>query len=180
MPLRVGSRRAQPLGDALVLERIISGGQTGVDRGALDAALVSAFPCGGWCPAGRKAEDGVIAARYPLRELTGAGYPDRTLRNVRDSDGTLILYTGVLSGGTRLTAELCRREHKPLQLIDAAQVGPVDAAQTVAEFIRHEAIRVLNVAGPRESGWPGAHAFSYEVVGRLLALAGVDAETGRH
>lgn len=164
----------------MVIERIISGGQSGVDRGALDAALAAAFPCGGWCPAGRKAEDGVIAARYPLRELTSTDYPDRTLRNVRDSDGTLILYTGVLSGGTRLTAELCRREHKPLQLIDAAQVSPVRAVQTVADFVTHEAIRVLNVAGPRESGWPGAHAFSFEVVGRLLALAGADVETGRH
>ena len=87
-----GRRLATALGDATVLERIISGGQTGVDRGALDAALAAAFPCGGWCPAGRKAEDGVIAARYPLQELTRTGYPDRTLRNVRDSDGTLILH----------------------------------------------------------------------------------------
>jgi hypothetical protein len=164
----------------VLIERIISGGQTGVDRGALDAALESAFPCGGWCPAGRRAEDGVIAARYPLLELTSTDYPDRTLRNVRDSDGTLILYTRVLSGGTRLTAELCRREHKPLQLIDAVRVSPACAAQTAAEFVTREAIRVLNVAGPRQSGWPGAHAFSCEVVGRLLALARADAEAGRH
>jgi hypothetical protein len=164
----------------VVIEKIISGGQTGVDRGALDAALQAGFPCGGWCPAGRKAEDGVIPLRYPLQEVTSTNYPDRTLRNVRDSDGTLILYASVLSGGTRLTAELCRREHKPVQLIDAAQVSPARAAQTVADFVRRETIRVLNVAGPRESGWPGACVFSCEVVGCFLALAGADAETGRH
>jgi hypothetical protein len=122
----------------------------------------------------------VIAARYPVQELTRTGYPNRTLRNVRDSDGTLILYTGVLSGGTRLTAELCQREHKPLQLIDAAQVSPGRAVRAVADFVAHKTIRVLNVAGPRESGWPGAHAFSCELVGRLLALAVADAGPGHH
>lgn len=119
----------------------------------------------------------MIAVRYPLQELASTDYPDRTLRNVRDSDGTLILYRTVLSGGTRLTAGLCAREHKPVQLIDAAHASPALAAQTVADFVAREAIRVLNVAGPRESGWPGARAFSSAVVGFLLAAAG--AETGR-
>jgi hypothetical protein len=76
------------------LEKIISGGQTGVDRGALDAALEASFPCGGWCPKGRKAEDGPIPARYPLKEMDGPAYRLRTERNVRDSDGTLILFFG--------------------------------------------------------------------------------------
>lgn len=161
-----------------MIEKIISGGQSGVDRGALDAALQAAFPCGGWCPAGRRAEDGVIAARYPLQELASAAYPDRTLRNVRDSDGTLVLYSGTLSGGTRLTAELCGREHKPVYVIDAVHTGAALAAEQVAGFVARESIRVLNVAGPRASGWPGACAFSREVVGRLLALASGQAETG--
>jgi hypothetical protein len=164
----------------VAIEKIISGGQTGVDRGALDAALEAAFPCGGWCPRGRRAEDGVIAARYPLLEVAATDYPERTQRNVRDSDGTLILYLQVLSGGTRLTAELCRRERKPLQLIDAARVSPACAVHTVADFVTREAIRVLNVAGPRASGWPGAHAFSCAVVRGFLALAGADAANGRH
>lgn len=153
----------------MAIRKIVSGGQTGVDRGALDAALQAAFPCGGWCPAGRKAEDGTIPARYPLRELAGGDYRARTGQNVRDSDGTLILYNDLLSGGTRLTAELCRREHKPLLLIDAARVSPAQAAQMVAGFVAREALRVLNVAGPRASGWPAAHAFSCEVVGRFLS-----------
>ena len=163
----------------MAIEKIISGGQTGVDRGALDAALEAAFPCGGWCPCGRRAEDGVIPARYPLLEVARTDYPERTQRNVRDSDGTLIVYRRTLSGGTRLTAEVCRREHKPLQLIDADQTDPVCAAQTVADFVTREGIRVLNVAGPRSSGWPGAQAFSRAVVGELLALARADAANGR-
>jgi hypothetical protein len=163
----------------VAIEKIISGGQTGVDRGALDAALQAAFPCGGWCPCGRRAEDGVIPARYPLLEVARTDYPERTRRNVRDSDGTLIVYRRTLSGGTRLTAEVCRREHKPLQLIDADQTDPVCAAQTVADFVTREGIRVLNVAGPRASGWPGAQAFSCAVVGELLALARADAANGR-
>jgi hypothetical protein len=162
-----------------MIEKIISGGQTGVDRGALDAALEASFPCGGWCPRGRRAEDGVIAAHYPLLEVSGADYPQRTQRNVGDSDGTLILYLRALSGGTRLTAELCRRAHKPLRLIDAAQVGPVCAAHSVAEFVTREAIRVLNVAGPRASGWSGAQAYSCAVVGVFLALARAGAANGR-
>lgn len=85
------------------LTQIISGGQTGVDRGALDAALTTQFSCGGYCPKGRKAEDGVIDERYPLTELPTAGYRQRTIRNLSESDGTLILYHGYLSGGTQET-----------------------------------------------------------------------------
>ena len=121
----------------------------------------------------------MIPARYPLLEVARTDYPERTQRNVRDSDGTLIVYRRTLSGGTRLTAEVCRREHKPLQLIDADQTDPVCAAQTVADFVTREGIRVLNVAGPRSSGWPGAQAFSRAVVGELLALARADAANGR-
>ena len=121
----------------------------------------------------------MIPARYPLLEVARTDYPERTRRNVRDSDGTLIVYRRTLSGGTRLTAEVCRREHKPLQLIDADQTDPVCAAQTVADFVTREGIRVLNVAGPRASGWPGAQAFSCAVVGELLALARADAANGR-
>jgi len=83
--------------------RVVSGGQTGVDRGALDAALERGVPCGGWCPAGRLAEDGVIPARYPVTELRGAGYDERTRKNVEDSDGTLIVTFGRATGGTART-----------------------------------------------------------------------------
>jgi hypothetical protein len=98
----------------MTLSKIVSGGQTGVDRGALDAALRVGFPCGGWCPQDRKAEDGPIPDRYPLVVLPGAGYRQRTLKNVKDSDGTVIIYANTLSGGTKLTRDFCQRERSGL------------------------------------------------------------------
>jgi hypothetical protein len=139
-----------------------------VDRGALDAALALGFPCGGWCPAGRLAEDGVIPALYPVQELPGGSYRHRTLRNVRDSDGTAILYRRDLTGGTRLTAGFCVRERKAHLLIDAVRTTPERAAEQLAAFVVRKGIRTLNVAGPRQSGWAGARDYSYAVIGRLL------------
>src|SRR5207302_8438813 len=100
--------------------RIISGGQTGVDRAALDVALELGLPCGGWCPRGRRAEDGPLDARYPLRETPWSGYPQRTGWNVRDSDGTLILTRGRPDRGTAYTAEVAGRLHKPCLILDLA------------------------------------------------------------
>src|SRR3990167_2671567 len=88
------------------------GGQTGVDRAALDVALELGILCGGWCPNGRKAEDGAIPARYPLQELPSGGYRQRTKRNVRESDGTLILFRNELTGGSAFTADVARKEAK--------------------------------------------------------------------
>lgn len=156
----------------MTLARIVSGGQTGVDRGALDAALAEGFPCGGWCPHGRAAEDGEIAARYPLRALPGAGYAERTLQNVIDSDGTAILHSGALEGGTRRTLEYCMDHGKPHVVIDAGAASPRDAARTVSAFVARHGIRVLNVAGPRASKWPGAHHYALAAVRQLLRAPG--------
>jgi hypothetical protein len=123
-----------------------------VDRAALDAALEAGLDCGGWCPKGRRAEDGVIPQRYPLKETESTDYRKRTRRNVVDSDGTLILVLGVLSGGTALTGELALSEHKPLLVIDLDSPAP---AGRVRGWIRDHQIRTLNVAGPRESQRPG-------------------------
>lgn len=152
----------------MTLSKIVSGGQTGVDRGALDAALHSTFPCGGWCPEKRMAEDGRIPAHYPLQELPGKGYPERTARNVEDSDGTAILYFGELEGGTEQTSLHCIRCKKPCRLIDAAEVDPVQAAGQIADFVARYGIRTLNVAGPRLSKAPRAHGYAYECISTLL------------
>lgn len=135
--------------------RVVSGGQTGVDRAALDAALALGLAVGGWCPAGRRAEDGPIAERYPLAETPGADYVQRTEWNVRDSDATLILYRGQLTGGTLRTAELARRLGRPLLLRDLDHPVAVDE---VAAWLRANHVCVLNCAGPRESVQPGIGA----------------------
>ncbi len=103
------------------VQKIVSGGQTGVDRAALDAAATLGLQRGGWCPRGRRAEDGVIPRHYPLQETDSPRYDVRTRRNVRDSDATLILHRGTLRGGTRFTAEYCRQRRKPCLLVDLSQ-----------------------------------------------------------
>ncbi len=147
------------------LKQIVSGGQTGVDRAALDAALGLNFPCGGWCPKGRRAEDGVIPARYPLRETDSPAYVQRTALNVADSDGTLILTNGALRGGTALTAELARKKGRSYRLVQLEKGMPV--AETVSWLDEH-AIAVLNVAGPRESQRPGIYQEAREFIQRVL------------
>ncbi|MEJ8567280.1 YpsA SLOG family protein [Elongatibacter sediminis] len=151
----------------MTLRRIVSGGQTGVDRGALDAALAAGAGCGGWCPAGRKAEDGDIPARYPLAEM-GGGYAARTERNVVDSDATWILAPGPLHGGTGLTARLCTRHGRPCLVSDANRLTPEAAAREAAAFVREHRIAVLNVAGPRASHWGEGCTWAQTAVRVLL------------
>ena len=154
------------------LIKIVSGGQTGVDRGALDAALDAGFGCGGWCPEGRMAEDGEIPARYLMEVLAGAGYEKRTLQNVLDSDGTAIIYFAVLEGGTLQTKEYCVTHRKPFELVDASRARPREAAASIAAFIEHHSITVLNVAGPRASKQPAAYDYARSTIRHLLeALA---------
>lgn len=159
------------------LARIVSGGQTGVDRGALDAALEAGFPCGGCAPMGRIAEDGVVPDCYPLSVLAKGGYEERTLQNVLDSDGTAIFYRGELEGGTRLTAEYCQHHRKPCELLNAARLTPEQSARELLAFIAGHEIAVLNVAGPRASKWPGAHEYSRSVIGLLLATLAAAGES---
>ncbi len=151
------------------MKRIVSGGQTGVDRGALDAALAAGFPAGGWCPEGRLAEDGPIDPRYPLEELPGAGYPERTLRNVLDSDGTVVIYFGTLSGGTGNTAIHCLKHRRPMLLVDAQEMTAERAAARALDFVREQRIDALNFAGPRASGEPRAAGYARDMAGRLIA-----------
>lgn len=147
--------------------KIISGGQTGVDRAALDAALSSGVPCGGWCPRGRRAEDGPIPLRYPLTELAG-GYIQRTRRNVEDSEGTAVIYFGELEGGTALTVRCCHSLSRPVVLVDATKTDSSVAARTISEFVDRQGISVLNVAGPRASRQRAAYLYTLQVMGRCL------------
>jgi len=153
-----------------LLEKIISGGQTGVDRAALDAAIRNNFACGGFCPQGRIAEDGIIAAKYPLKELSSKSYAKRTLENVLYADATLIIYINMLKGGTALTARLCQQHKKLFLLIDANDKHESSAIKDIFSFIQEYKISVLNVAGPRKSQWPGGYQFTYECIEELIKL----------
>ena len=133
--------------------KIISGGQTGVDRAALDVALKRGIECGGWCPIGRLDEFGRIPDQYPLQELEVGGFTERTLQNVKDSDGTVIIYPGKLSGGTEQTVRFCVKQPRPCELIDASKVSAEDAAKLISDFVGKNKIGILNVAGPRQSEW---------------------------
>jgi len=146
------------------VERVVSGGQTGVDRAALDVALDLGIPCGGWCPAGRLAEDGAIPERYLLRETESASYPERTERNVRDSDATLILYRARMRGGTALTARLARHHGRPCLALEIAAADP----DAIGRWLAEHGVRVLNVAGPRESESPGIHAEATALLRQVL------------
>ena len=125
-----------------------------MDRAALDVALELGLSCGGWCPQGRRAEDGIIPDSYPLEEASSPDYRVRTGLNVQDSDGTLILTWGRLAGGTLLTLKLARRLHKPYFVADLVGGGN---PTTVQEWGRVNKVRILNVAGPREGEAPGIH-----------------------
>lgn len=157
-------QRIRPqVGDEIL---IVSGGQTGVDRAALDAALALGLPIGGWCPRGRRAEDGPLAPHYRLLETPLRDYRERTVLNIRDSDATLILNRGVLSGGTLLTAQLARRGGRPLLIRDLGE--DFDTASVIDWLITNQ-VRALNCAGPRESGTPGIQARARERLDRLFA-----------
>jgi hypothetical protein len=149
--------------------KIISGGQTGADRAALDVALTLSLPIGGGCPKGRRAEDGMIPDRYPLTETPEADYDTRTRRNVEDSDGTLILNLGTLDGGTALTVKLARQMGKPCLMV-ALENGIEPTA--FQEWLDAHPIAVLNVAGPRESKRPGVYAAACRLLDTLLQNSG--------
>lgn len=148
--------------------KIISGGQTGVDRAALDAALAHGVACGGWCPEGRLAEDGPVPGRYPLQELKGGGYLERTRQNVIDSDGTVIFHFGPLEGGTAATLGFCVEMGKPHLLIDADEIQAGRAVELVRAFVADSGIAALNVAGPRASEEARAYPYAFIVVEGLL------------
>ncbi|MBF0380871.1 MAG: putative molybdenum carrier protein [Magnetococcales bacterium] len=143
----------------IFLQKIVSGGQTGVDRAALDFASQIGLESGGWCPKGRLALDGRIPDKYPLKETQSSSYPQRTQMNIQDSDGTLIISRGVLHGGTALTHRLANKLGKPCLILDLNYIAmKQDAANhMLLTWLAKHTVNTLNIAGPRENDSGGVY-----------------------
>jgi hypothetical protein len=167
-----------PRSSTLSRVTIISGGQTGVDRAALDFAIEYGLPHAGWCPRGRRAEDGAIDERYHLEETPSPGYAQRTTWNIRDSDATVIFTLPVeLSGGTAFTLQQANYLGKPVLHLarDAEPLGTSATAlrkqaERLVEFLDAHQVRRLNVAGPRAMQEPEGRSFVWSVLAAALAL----------
>jgi hypothetical protein len=157
-------------GAVTILEKIISGGQTGADQGALDAAIDCNLPHGGSIPAGRLTEAGPLPERYQLVELSTDSYPARTAQNVKDADATLIISRGTLSGGSALTRDLAVRYGRPWMHVDLQQQDEVSAIAAVSGWLKNRQVKTLNVAGPRASSDPRIYQATYRLVAGLLQL----------
>lgn len=150
-------------------QKIVSGGQTGADRAALDVAIALGIATGGWVPRGRRAEDGAIPEKYTgLVETESARYEQRTGLNVRDSDATLVFTAGPPAGGTALTIGRARALGRPCLVVDVEQLAPGDAASQIRQWLAEHAPAVLNVAGPRQSSTPQIGAAVSKILKRAL------------
>lgn len=147
--------------------KIISGGQTGADRAALDAAIELDISHGGWLPKGRKTEDGPLPEKYNLLELDSENYRDRTEKNIIDSDGTLIVAFGPLTGGTALTESLAIKHDRHLLVLDLAEITMKEAIEAAEKWLQENKISVLNVAGSRASGEPRIYAAVKELLSTI-------------
>jgi hypothetical protein len=154
---------------------IVSGGQTGADRAALDWAMAHRYEHGGWCPKGRIAEDGVLSERYQMKETDSDGYRQRTKLNVLDSDGTLIVNFGEFDGGSLATFRLAERFGKPVLVVALDEGITEPTVQHILHWIRANPIAILNVAGPRESKRPGIYQLTWSL---LTAVAGEEQAAG--
>lgn len=155
------------LGFKDMVSRIVSGGQTGVDRAALDWAIANQVPHGGWCPKGRLALDGALDEKYQLEETESTGYRQRTRRNVHHSDGTLIVNIGELSGGTLTTKGFAEKSKKPVMVVQLEDGVTTSVIRSVLHWLRLVPIETLNIAGPSENKCPGIYALTYEILERL-------------
>ncbi len=152
-----------------MIEKIISGGQTGVDRAALDVAMAMGLQCGGWCPAGRAADDGPIPERYPLQEVRNIDHTVRTGANVRDSDATLMLNRGLLQGGTAYAVETAKHMDRPVMVVDLEAPPAMDM---IVAWLQQHKVRVLHIGGPREVSRPGIYEQARAFVEALLTRCG--------
>jgi predicted Rossmann fold nucleotide-binding protein DprA/Smf involved in DNA uptake len=157
-----------------IVGQIISGGQTGADRAALDFAIKHQIPHGGWCPLGRLASDGPLASQYQLIETESKGYLRRTKLNVQDSDATLIFNSGELSGGTLQTVRFAQAMNKPYRVFQLDQVEPQNVALEVHEWLSQIEVVTVNIAGPREAKRPGIYGLVMSVLEATLSDSQVE------
>jgi len=162
-----------------MLEKIISGGQTGADQGALDAALKLGIPHGGWITKGRRTEAGPLPSKYHLREMHTGAYRDRTHQNVRSADGTLILSHGTLRGGSLETRRFAQKCGKPWLHIDFSETSAFDAAALINDWLEDYRIKILNVAGPRASQDPGIYQATLDILQAVYFLNLTEANLSR-
>lgn len=153
-----------------MLKKIISGGQAGADRAALDVAIKMDIPHGGWIPKGRKTEDGTLPDKYQLKEMATESYPARTEQNVIDSDGTLIIARRKLTGGSDYVRKMTLRHHKQLLYVDLNNYEPFDAASLIASWIGMQNIQVLNVAGSRASKDPEIYGDVFKILDQTIKI----------
>jgi hypothetical protein len=151
-----------------MIQKIVSGGQTGADRAALDFAINNGIPYGGWVPKGRKTEDGTLPEKYHLQEMPTGQYSKRTEKNVLDSDGTLIVSHGLLTGGSALTVGFAEHHGKPCIHIDLEMTSYPEAATTIREWVGRYSITVLNVAGARASKDPMIYQAVMDVLDAVI------------
>ena len=147
-----------------MIKRIISGGQTGADRAALDFAIKMDLPHGGWIPKGRMAEDGPIPARYNLKEMPTKNFPQRTERNVKKADGTLIVSHGKLTLGSDLTRKMALKHNKPCLHIDLNETSIFEVTEQINQWVMENRIEVLNIACSRASKDPKIYRAVYELL----------------
>ena len=156
----------------MTVSKIISGGQTGADQAALDVAIKMNIPHGGWIPKGRRTENGVLPDKYQLQEMPTSSYSKRTEQNILDSDGTLIVSHGKLTGGSALTRKLAKAHNRPWIHVDMEKVSVSDGASMVSSWVSRHDIRVLNVAGPRASNSPEIYKATVEILETALRMEG--------
>jgi len=157
-----------------MIKKIISGGQTGVDQAALDVAIKLDIPHGGWIPKGRKTERGPLPDKYLLQEMPNGSYVNRTEKNVINSDGTLIISHGELSGGSEFTRIIVQKRNRPCLHVDLNKIIIFKAAEQIKTWIEKNKIEVLNIAGPRESNDPKIYKATEEVLETALYLDLID------
>ena len=157
-----------------MIRKIISGGQTGADRAALDIALKYNIPHGGWIPKGRKTEDGLLPSKYNLQEMPTSSYPKRTEQNVKDSDGTLIFSRGKTTGGTDYTRRMVLKHRKQILHIDLNHTTSYDAATLILSWIELQKVKILNVAGPRASKDPAIYNDVFKILDTAYKIHNVD------